>query len=98
MDSTASTVGVVAREAMAIITYKAKVLALETVCACKAIDLRSPPRPSELIGVLRDAIRQAVPFVDHDQVLRAEVAVVAAAILSCELADSERKSLGRPLD
>jgi hypothetical protein len=36
--------------------------------------------------------------VDYDRALSAEVAGVASAILSGELADSVRKALGRPLD
>lgn len=89
---------VAGRKAMAIITNTATVLALEIVCACQAIDLHSPLRPSEPIGALREAVREMVPFVDHDRALSAEVASVASAILSGELADSVRKALGRPLD
>lgn len=47
-----STGSVAARKAMAIITNTATVLALKIVCACQAIDLHSPLRPSEAIDAL----------------------------------------------
>lgn len=89
---------VAARKAMSIIANTANVLAIEIICACQALDLHSPLRPSKPIGALRDAIRKKVPFVDQDRPMSAEVAAIADAILNGELAGSVRAALGRPLD
>ena len=89
---------VAARKAMAILTNTANVLAIEIVCACQAIDLHSPLRPSESIWALREAVREKVPFVDHDRPMSDDVAAIADAILNGEIADSVLAALGRPLD
>ena len=88
---------VAARKAMAIVANTANVLALELACACQGIDLHSPLRASEPVRALVEAVRAFVPFVEHDRPLSVEVAALAEAIMSGEIASSVDHVLGRPL-
>ncbi|HYM67017.1 MAG TPA: aromatic amino acid lyase, partial [Patescibacteria group bacterium] len=88
---------VAARKAMAIIANPANVLALELACACQGINLHSPLRASPPTQALLKAVRGFVPFVEHDRPLSVEIATLADAILSGEIAGSVEQSLGRTL-
>jgi len=92
-----SMASVAARKAMAIIANTANVLALELACACQGIDLQAPLMASEPVRALVQAVRRLVPFVEHDRPLSAEVAALAEAILSGEIASSVEPALGRRL-
>ena len=89
---------VAARKAMSIVGNTAHVLALELVCACQAIELHAPLLPSRPVTAVLTAVRRHVPFVDEDRPLSAEVAALAGAILSGEIAAAVESELGRSLD
>jgi histidine ammonia-lyase len=86
-----------ARKAMAIIANTANVLAIELICAMQAIDLHAPLTPSRSIGGLHDLVRRNVPFVESDRGLSAEIAAVAAEVLSGAIARSVEPALSHDL-
>ena len=86
-----------ARKAMAIIANTANVLAIELICAAQALDLHAPLSPSPPIRALHHSIRQVVPFVDTDRAMAAEIAAVAAEIVSGSIALNVEPALGHSL-
>ncbi len=76
-----SMASVAARKALAVIQNTAHVLAVELICACQALDLQAPLKPSAAIGAVHAAIRGAVPFVDEDRGLHGEITTLAAWLL-----------------
>lgn len=80
-----SMASVAARKAMQVVANTAHVLALELVCACQALDLLAPGRPSVPVARLVDLVRETVPFVLEDRSLSAEVGRLAVRLLAGDL-------------
>ena len=76
---------VAARKTMAIIANTAHVLAIELICACQALDLQAPLKPSPPITAVRDELRKTVAFVEGDRPLSDDVKSTAQRILGGEL-------------
>ena len=74
-----------ARKAMQVLANTAQVLAAELVCACQAIELQSPLRPSPEVAAVARMVRETIPFVTHDRGLHREVAALAAGLLAGSL-------------
>ena len=62
-----------ARHARDIATNAELVVAMEAMAAAQALDLRSPLTPGPATRAARDAIREAVPFLDADRELRPDI-------------------------
>jgi histidine ammonia-lyase len=86
-----------ARKAVDIIANTANVLAIELICAAQAIDLHAPIAPSPPIRALRDHVRRSVQFLEGDRGLSAEIAAVAADVISGAIVRSVEPALGRDL-
>jgi histidine ammonia-lyase len=82
-----SMASVAGRKAMAVIANTARVLAIELVCACQALDLHGPIRPSPAIAAVREWLRESVAFAHSDRPFYVEIAVVAEALLRGDLDD-----------
>jgi histidine ammonia-lyase len=75
-----SMASVAARKARQVIGNAASILAVELICACQALDLVSPLRPSPPIVALHRFVRGHVPFVDEDRPLYGEIAGMTVEI------------------
>lgn len=72
-----SMASVAARKALMVIGNTAHVLAIELICACQALDLQAPLRPSPAAAAIHTFVRETVPFVEHDRAMHAEIAALA---------------------
>jgi histidine ammonia-lyase len=68
-----------ARHAREIVANAETVLALESLAAAQALDLRAPLEPGPATRAVHAAIRERVPFVEHDREFGADIA--AAVVL-----------------
>jgi histidine ammonia-lyase len=55
-----------------IVEHVTTVLAIEAICSAQALDLREP-EPAPATGAARAAVREAVPFLDHDRDVSADI-------------------------
>ncbi|MBA3884955.1 MAG: histidine ammonia-lyase [Acidobacteria bacterium] len=62
--------------------FAARVLAVEILCACQAIDLLTPLRTSEPLARAHDAVRAEVPTLSGDRAPAPDIEVIARMILS----------------
>ena len=60
------------------------IVAIELLAAAQGIDLRAPLRTSARLSEAQAAIRQAVPFYDHDRLLAPDIEAIAAMIRAGE--------------
>lgn len=58
----------------------AHIVAIELLAAAQGIDLRAPLQTSPQLGEAHAAIRQRVPFYDHDRLLAPDIEAVAAMV------------------
>jgi histidine ammonia-lyase len=77
---------VAARKASWIIRNTARILALELICACQALDLHRPSTASPPIEAVHTFVRGIVPFVERDRALSKEIAVLSERILEGDVA------------
>jgi histidine ammonia-lyase len=77
-----------ARKAAAVIENTARVLAIELACACQALDLHAGATASAPARAAHAVVRAAVPFVDEDRGLSAEIAALCERVLAGEVAEA----------
>ncbi len=63
----------------------ARILAVELVCAARALDLRAPLRPAAATGAVRDLLRERVPGPGPDRFLAPELATAEELIRQGEV-------------
>ena len=63
-----------------------RVLAIEVLCACQALDLDAAPAPAPAVAALRAAVRERVPALDEDRPPAVDIAAVAELVRSAEVA------------
>lgn len=71
---------IAARHAREIVANAEMVLALEALGAAQALDLRAPLIPGEATRAVHDALRQRVPFFDHDREFGPDIAAAVAMV------------------
>jgi histidine ammonia-lyase len=76
-----------ARHLREIVTNAELVLAMEAIAAAQAVDLRAPLRPGPATAVVRDLIREHVPFLTEDRVLGPDIEAVVRLIHEGELSN-----------
>jgi histidine ammonia-lyase len=57
-----------------------RVVAIELICACQALEFRRPLRPGAGVSAARDALRELVPPLEEDRPPSPEIERVAAAL------------------
>ena len=62
-----------ARHARDVVANAELVVSMEVLAAAQALDLRAPLEPGDATRSARDAIREAVPFLDADRELRPDI-------------------------
>jgi histidine ammonia-lyase len=71
---------IAARKARSVIVHARRVLAIELLAACQALDLGAPLRPGRGVAAARARVRQAVPFMKTDRVLAGDIAAVESLL------------------
>jgi len=74
-----------ARKAMQAVELVARVLAVELLCACQAIDLLKPLVTSTTLARVHDCVRARVPTLDDDRPPSIDIDVIVTMIESGEL-------------
>ena len=62
-----------ARKALEIINNCEYVLAVELICACQALDLRAPVRPSKVTQAVLDQVRTKITFWKEDRLMNIDI-------------------------
>jgi histidine ammonia-lyase len=71
-----------------------RVLAVELLAACEALDFRRPLRSSETLEAVHSRVRLAVPTHGQDRVLGPEIEVLARLLRSGEILDAAESACG----
>ena len=66
----------------------ARILAVELVAACQALDLRGPLDPSPAAAMVRDRVRAVIPHLDADRSLAPELAIATDLLLAGAVIDA----------
>ena len=67
---------IAARKARTIVDHARKVLAIELLAACQALDLLAPLSAGRGVEAARRIVRSVVPFMENDRVLSPDIAAV----------------------
>jgi histidine ammonia-lyase len=86
-----------ARHAREVVANAEIVVALETMAAAQALDLRAPLGPAPGTGAARDLLRGRVPFLDADRELGPDIAATVELVRSGAVLHAAEKAVG-PLD
>jgi histidine ammonia-lyase len=86
---------IAARKARTVVTHARRVLAIEMLCACQALDFLAPLLPGRGVAAARAAVRRAVPFMETDRVLADDIAAVDALLASGALRAAAEAASGR---
>jgi histidine ammonia-lyase len=71
-----------ARKARTVVAHARRVLAIELLCACQALDLLRPLKPGRGVAAAFDRVRRDVPFMETDRVLASDIRDVEALLAS----------------
>ncbi|HUH07266.1 MAG TPA: histidine ammonia-lyase [Egibacteraceae bacterium] len=70
------------------------VVAIEALCAAQALDLRRPAEPAPATAAARAAMREAVPFLDADREIAADIAAATDLVRRGGLAGAVEQLIG----
>jgi histidine ammonia-lyase len=84
-----------ARHARGCVANAEVVVALETLSAAQALDLRRPLRPAGGTGAASQAIRAVVPFLDQDRALKRDLDAAIELVQSGELVRAVEDAIGQ---
>jgi histidine ammonia-lyase len=80
-----------ARKAMEIIENAQRIVAIELLCACQAIDLRGPEKLGEGTKIAYSTIRSKVPMLKEDRVIGKDIEEVFRIVKNGELLKAVEK-------
>jgi histidine ammonia-lyase len=83
-----------ARHARACVTNAEIVIALEALAAAQALDLRAPLLPAPATAAAREAIREAIPFLEADRELKPDVDAAIELVRSGALVRAVESAIG----
>lgn len=76
---------IAANQALHILDQVQQVLAIELICACQALDLRRPLQPSPSAARVLARVREAIPALETDRYLGADLATAKALLADGDL-------------
>jgi histidine ammonia-lyase len=79
-----------ANKAALVVENVRRVLGIELLCACQAVDLRTPLRPNAVLSAVHDAVRQVIPFAPRDRLFHDDLDAVDALLQSDTLFTAPR--------
>ena len=83
-----------ARHARGIVANAEVVVAIEVMAAAQGLDLRAPLRPAGGTGAARDAIREAIPFLDADRELGPDIDAATELVRNGTLVGAVESAVG----
>ncbi|HEX7125836.1 MAG TPA: histidine ammonia-lyase [Thermodesulfobacteriota bacterium] len=83
-----------ARQAAQIVDLLAQVLAIEALAAAQGLDFRRPLRAGRGAAAAHERLREAIPRLDGDRLMGADLAVAKRLVLSGALAEAAGDALG----
>jgi histidine ammonia-lyase len=87
-----------ARKASQVLSNTARVLAIELICACQALELRDGERSTRVAARVRDYVRAPAPFVREGQGLSEAIEKVTLGIVSGGLSAAAEAAIGGSLE
>jgi histidine ammonia-lyase len=81
-------------KAARVVANTARVLAVELLAACEALDFRRPLRSSEALEAVHSRVRRSVPTHGQDRVLGPEIEALAGLLRSGEILDAAQAVCG----
>jgi histidine ammonia-lyase len=82
-------------KAARVVANTGRVLAVELLTACEALDFRRPLRSSGALEAVHSRVRQSVPTHGQDRVLGPEIEALAALLRSGKVLDAAEAACGR---
>lgn len=73
------------------------VLAIELLCACQALDMKAPLKPSKVTAALLKMVRSRIPFWDEDRLMYKDINMCKDFIHSDRLLNECEKNVGNVL-
>lgn len=77
-----------ARKLRTVVANVTRILAVELLCSCQALDLRAPLRPADATDAVLTMVRATVPHLDRDRSLTVELEAAAALVSSGAVCDA----------
>jgi len=86
---------IAARKARLVVEHARRVLAIEILSACQALDFLAPLRPGRGARAAWEAVRSVVPFMETDRVIADDIGSVDRAISDGTVRAAAEKAAGR---
>jgi histidine ammonia-lyase len=83
-----------ARHARDVVEAAEVVVAIEALAAAQALDLRAPLEPAAATRAAREAIREAVAFLERDRELAPDIEAVTAMVRDGRLVAAVEREVG----
>jgi histidine ammonia-lyase len=77
-----------ARKARAVVGNVARVLAIELMCACQAVEFRGPEKLASLTRKIYDLVRDVVPPLEDDRWLYPDIEAITELVVKGEIAQA----------
>ena len=84
-----------ARKAREIVFNVRRVLAMELMCACQAIDLRGKRKLGEGTEAAYDLVRTVIPFYENDREIHPEINICEKLLIDGSLIETVEKAIGK---
>ncbi|UOF01424.1 histidine ammonia-lyase [Bdellovibrio reynosensis] len=85
---------IAARKFNSILKNAENVVAMEFLSATQALDMLAPLKPNAAVKAVRDHIRTKVPYAAEDRIFNKDIEAIKAMMLSDELTDVIKKTVG----
>lgn len=86
---------IAARKALQILSNVEFVLAIELLCAAQALDFLKDLKPGQGVEIVKNKVREKIPFLDKDRVLHPDITTVKNMISNGEILSSVEDVLGK---
>jgi histidine ammonia-lyase len=86
-----------ARQAMAVVENTERILGIELLTACQALDFRAPLLPASGPAAALTFVRQQIPRLEEDRILCDDQELAASMIRDGSLLDAVEESIGQLL-
>ena len=85
---------IAARKARAVVQHVRQVIAIEILSACQALDLVAPLLPGRGVRAVHEAVRRAVPFMEHDRIVADDLRVMDGLAADGSLRAAAEQAVG----
>ena len=85
---------IAARKARSVVQHVRQVIAIEILSACQALDLVAPLLPGRGVRAVHEAVRRAVPFMEHDRIVADDLRVMDGLAADGSLRAAAEQAVG----